>query len=236
MAAGRRGVLITRPEPGASVTAERVAALGYLPVLAPMLVVSSKPSIFPQASRIGAILVTSAAALPGLPTRLNGVTLLAVGDATAEAARRAGFTDVASASGDAAALASLVAVRCKPDGPPLLLASAERQGMPLAADLRGQGFRVIRRTVYRAIPATHLSDDTRAALGNCSVSSALIFSPASGRALVHAMQRDGFSEAARQIEALAISAAAASAIDPLPWRLIRVASQPNQDELLALLT
>jgi hypothetical protein len=37
------------------------------------------------------------------------------------------------------------------------------------------------------------------------------------------------------VDALAISRRTETALAPLPWRRIRVASRPNQDELLALL-
>ena len=63
----------------------------------------------------------------------------------------------------------------------------------------------------------------------------LFFSPATARLFVRLCQRAGLAEGARHITALAISPATAAVLTPLPWARIRVASQPNQDVLLALL-
>src|SRR5438093_1296853 len=43
--AGRRKVWITRAEPGAAATAERVRALGFEPVVAPLLTLSPLPDV-----------------------------------------------------------------------------------------------------------------------------------------------------------------------------------------------
>src|SRR5690348_946173 len=86
-----RGILITRPEPGASETAGRVAMLGYQPVLAPVLTVQSRGVSLPPAERVQAILVTSGNAIPLLPDTHRHLPLLAVGEATAARACAAGF-------------------------------------------------------------------------------------------------------------------------------------------------
>ena len=106
MAGGRRCVLITRPEPGAGETAERIRQLGFEPVQAPMLRVKVLPVRLPGG--VQAILVTSGNAIAGLSEIDRSIRLLAVGDATADRARAAGFTDVTSAGGDAGDLAELV--------------------------------------------------------------------------------------------------------------------------------
>src|SRR5438270_14015034 len=93
----RRGVLITRPEPGATATADHVRTLGWAPVVAPMLTLEPRRARLPAASGLQAVLVTSASALPALPSVLHDVRLFAVGDATAMAARRHGFAEVSSA-------------------------------------------------------------------------------------------------------------------------------------------
>ncbi len=180
--------------------------------------------------------MTSGNALPGLPAQLHGVRLLAVGDATAERARAAGFRDVGSAGGDAAALDELVARSCAERGAPLLLACGAGQGMALQTRLRGRGFRVLRRVTYAAHPMRHLPEPARAALRQGDVAAALFFSPASASAFAAALRRAGQVEALRAVVAAAISQAAAGPLAPLPWRDIRVASRPNQDELLACLS
>jgi uroporphyrinogen-III synthase len=230
-----RGVLITRPEPGASETARRVAAAGWEPVLAPMLELHPRPAQLPDPARLQAVLVTSASAVPQLPPAFHRVPIFAVGDATAKAAKRKGFADVASAEADAAALLRLVERRCRPAGGPLLLAVGAGQALPLLADLQAVGFRVHRRAVYAARPVRGLPREAREAMRAGTIAAALFFSPATGRAFERLM-RGELRRAVAQSDAIVISAAVALAIDPLPWRRIRVASRPTQEQLLALLT
>ncbi len=227
-------MLVTRPQPGAGETATRLLAMGFAPVLAPMLAVTPRPlttTLRPQA-----VLITSGNALASLPVALHGVTLLTVGDATASRARAAGFVDIHSAGRDAAALADLTARLCRPAGPPLLLASGEGQGQDLASDLRGRGFRVVRRVAYAARPVAALPDDARNALAAGTLRAALFFSPLTARVFMNALQHDRLAAAVAGMEALAISRATETALRPLPWLRIRVASSPTQDELLTLLS
>jgi uroporphyrinogen-III synthase len=182
---------------------------------------------------VQAVVVTSANAPPALPREFHARPLLAVGDATAAAARGAGFRFVHSAGADAVALGALSARICAPGGQKLLLASGEGQGMALAADLRQRGFRVVRRCVYAAVPAPVMPAPALAALAAGRVTHALFFSAASARAFVSLMR--GRQELAAGVEALAIAPGTATALTVMPWRRIRVASHPNQDELLALL-
>ena len=136
----RRGA-VTRPEPGASETAGRVAAMGLSPVVAPLLMIEHLPCKLPEPTELSAVLVTSGNAVPALPPGWHGVRLFAVGDATARQARHAGFASVESADGDGDALAALVARRVPPGAGPILLASGEGQGEALAEALRRAWFR-----------------------------------------------------------------------------------------------
>ncbi|MDE2333668.1 MAG: uroporphyrinogen-III synthase, partial [Rhodospirillales bacterium] len=131
-------VLVTRPVDQAAQTARRLRAMGHAPLLAPALAIEAR-RLAPVA-RVQAVLVTSANALASLPEPLRQHRLLAVGDATAGRARAAGFTDVASAGRDAAALAALATRLLDPAAGPVLLAVGEGHGVTLAAALRDAGF------------------------------------------------------------------------------------------------
>ncbi|HEY7580772.1 MAG TPA: uroporphyrinogen-III synthase [Acetobacteraceae bacterium] len=235
MTDGGRGILITRPEPGASETAARVAALGHRPVLAPLLAVQNRNVPLPPPERVQAILVTSGNAIPSLPPSYRHLPLLAVGEATAARGRAAGFTQVNSADGDARALAALAVRSCDPQADPLLVVSGRGQGQGLAAALREGGFRVVRRTVYAAVPVGALPDEARHAVHTGSVEAVLLFSAETARQCVRLLRAARLRDAARSIEALAISQPTAMALRALPWRRIRVADRPNQDALLAML-
>ncbi len=223
--------MVTRPEPGASETARRLRALHRDPIIAPLLHI--RPLALAPFGDVGAVLVTSGNAVPFLPASLHGAPLLAVGHATADRARSAGFTQVASADGDAAALAELTRRACTP-GAALLFATARGQGAPLAAALRAHGFVVRRRAVYAARPAVRMPVAATRALRDASLGAALFLSAETARAFVRLLPPP-LHPALAEVEALAIGQPAADALCVLPWRRVRVSAKPTQDSLLALL-
>jgi uroporphyrinogen-III synthase len=228
-------VLITRPEPGASATAARVAALGFLPITAPLLRIRPLAPRLPDAAALQAVLVSSANALPGLPNPYRRRPLYVVGDATAARARALGFCPVTSAAGDASALAALVGRACRPAAGPLLLATGARQGERLAASLRAQRFTVLRRTLYAARPVGRLPVAARAALAAGRLAAALFFSAETASAFARLVTAARLNAALPEIAALAIGPAAAAALSPLPFRFVRVALRPTEEALLAML-
>lgn len=225
------GILITRPEPGASETAARVAELGLAPVLAPCLVVEARRARLPE--RADAVLVPSGNALPALPASLHPIPLLAVGDATAARARRAGFTDVRSADGDAAALIVLARATL-PAGSALLLACGLGQSKALASGLREAGFRVHRRAVYAARPAAALAPEAAEALRTGRVRAALFLSAETARAFVRLLPL-ALRPHLGHVDAIAIGRPAADALGALPWRRVRVSVRPTLDSVLGLI-
>ena len=235
----RTGVLITRPgnegpADGAAETARRVAALGFAPVMAPVLRIAGLPVRLGDPAGVRAVLLTSGNALPALGAVWHPVPVLAVGDATAARARAAGFATVESAGRDAAALAGLVAARCRP-GDVLLLPTARGEGLALARTLRDAGFVVRRRAVYAALPQARLPAEAVAALAAGTVRAALFFSPGAAGGFARLLRGAVPASCLAAVEALALSPAVAAPLAPLPWRRLRVADRPTQDALLTLL-
>ncbi len=214
-----------------------MAGLGLVPVLAPTIRILPRTLDLSGIGRLQAILVTSGNSLATLPAMLHATPLLAVGDATAGRARAAGFWRVSSAGRDAAALAETVTLACDPSRGKLLQLSGEGVGLGLLAALRGRGFQVVRRVAYAARAASSLPPDAWAALTRRELHAALFFSPATAQAFVRMVQRRGpeATMSLASVTAIAISPTTAAALTLLPWKDIRVASRPNQDELLAWL-
>ncbi len=229
------GVLITRPAEGAERTARAVERMGLVPIIAPVLAIAPLPARLPPAASVQAVLVTSGNALAALGTAFHGRKLLAVGDATAARARAAGFADVASAAGDAAALAEVVRGCCTPGAGALLLPTARGEGQWLARRLRAAGFTVLRRAVYAALPHGSLSAAARTALERKAVGAALFFSAATARSFTNLLLAAMPGECLKAVDAMAISPAVAEPLSVLPWRRVRVAARPSQDALLTLL-
>jgi uroporphyrinogen-III synthase len=227
-------VLITRPEPAAEETARRVAALGLRPVVAPLLVIQQMPACLPEDA--AAVLITSGNAVSSLPGWARTRPIFVVGDATAARARAAGFSCVHSAGGDAADLAALVGRMIPADAAGrLLLLTGRDQGTALAERLRAQGREVSRCEVYEAAPVPTLAGSAAAALRSGSLRAVLIFSAETARQFVRLVVEAGLQTSVRKTDGCAISPAAGMALEPLPWRRIRIATRPTQDEMLALL-
>lgn len=222
-------VLITRPEPGASDTAARLASLGYASIIAPFLQIEQLHPRLPR--RAQACLITSANAIHCLP---SGIPIFAVGDATAARARAVTSFPVHSAAADATALAALVALTCTPAQGPLLLLSGHRQGLTLAAELRMHGFQVTRRTVYRAISPRIFPPNAAQAIRAHIVDRVLFFSPETARAFVR-LAPVSLRPELSQIKALTLSPAISRAVADLPWRSITTAEHPTQEMLMRLL-
>lgn len=240
MASGQRngsadGVLVTRPAEAAADTASRLQARGWRPVFAPVAEIDRIGVELPPVEDIQAVLVTSANALTMLPPAYTRLPLLAVGDATAARARDLGFSLTRSASGDALALAALVVKTCAPSRGVLLHVCARNAPDLLTSTLAGSGFEIMRREIYVARATARLPEAARQELARGTVAAALFFSPATARRFIALFHHDMSTEAVENVTAIAISSIAAEALAPLPWRRIRVASKPNQDELLAQL-
>lgn len=216
-------VLVTRPDPGAAETAAACAALGWVPVLAPALLLRPCPPMaLPPAQ---ALLLPSRAAARALPP--VAMPVLAVGEGTAAEARARGFADVRGAGGDAAALAEAASASLDPAAGPLLLAVGRGYGAELAAALRGRGFRVLRRVVYAAAPAGALPEPACEALAAGRVAAALFTSPRGARITIALLRQAGLADAARGIRAIAISPRIAQALAVLPWASIETTPRPD---------
>ena len=226
-------VLVTRPHPGAAETATRLKARGMVPVVAPVLTIVRRALLPPV--NVAATLLSSRNAIAACGPALFGRPAFTVGDATAAAARAAGFRHVASADGDGLALATLVAASLSPDAGTLFLPVAQRQGQALAAALRARGYRVVRRVAYQAVGVPALPPEAEMALRGGQATAALFFSGETSRHFVRLVKAAGLADALRAVEAVSISPRAAVALKELPWRRIHVASKPNQEAMLALL-
>ncbi|EKN01379.1 MULTISPECIES: uroporphyrinogen-III synthase [Acidocella] len=219
-------LLVTRPEPGASATVQRLAGMGHEPTALPCLAITQRPARLPP--HPAALIVTSGQAVPSLPARLHGVPVFCVGDATAAKLREAGFTRVESAQGDAEALATLVIAR-QVQGLHVLTVG-ERHGQKLAAELRAAGLSVLRRRVYTVSPLRVMPAAIRAALSTGHFEGALFYSAETARAFAR-LQPDGTAG----MRAYALSQNVAKGLQGLPWAAILIARAPTEADLMALL-
>jgi uroporphyrinogen-III synthase len=233
--------LVTRPVEDAAPVVRALEMRGVGAVVAPLLAIVREGEAVRRISDalIGAqaVLFTSAngARIFATASARRELPVFAVGDASAAAARIAGFRSVASAGGDVEDLARLVTSRLSPQrGAVVHVAGSELAG-DLAGMLSEAGFSVRRAVVYAAVQAEALPAAAAAALGAGEVELALFFSPRTATGFVKLAAAAGLAEACRGVTALALSPAVAAALAALPWRVVRVAAAPTQQALLAAL-
>jgi uroporphyrinogen-III synthase len=230
-------LIVTRPEPDASRTAEALTRLGHEPILSPMLDVVLEPDAAIPDRTFQAVLVTSSNAVRSLAAhkqraRLQAVPLLAVGDHTAVQAKRAGF-DARSAGGALEDLLGRVAQDLMPATGPLLYAAGEAQAGDLVGRLREIGFEADVAVLYRAEPRTHLASAAAAALrrGDAGV---LLYSRRSAEAFAAAVRAEGLTPLKAEVACYCLSEAVAEPIADVCSGRILVAARPDQLSLFAL--
>jgi len=226
-------VLITRPEREAATLAQVLRSRGHEAVIAPLFhlqVLHPPPGFADMLAAAQAILITSANGARALAeaTELRSKPVLAVGDTTAATAEGLGFTNVASASGDAAALSDLARRRLDPGAGPLVHVS----GADIAAEIAPEGFEVKRVVLYEAREAETLPDSARAALEARAVDVVTFFSPRASRLFVRLVGKARLDEACRPVRAIAISPAAVQPLAALPFAATVAAERPTRQAVL----
>jgi uroporphyrinogen-III synthase len=212
-------IWITRAEPGASRTAERLRELGHDALNAPVLEVHPLPAAI-DLGGVGALAFTSANGVRAFADlcRDRGLPVFAVGDTTAQAARAAGFDMVVSAEGDVDALGrAIVAAEGRLAGAVLHPGARDPAGDLVGALTKaGMAARAIAVYETRVLPVTVPP----------GAEGVLVHSPKAAAAIAGA--------AVGALAAYCISSAAAAPLAGAVKRLT-VAAEPDETHLLALL-
>lgn len=214
-----RRVAILRPEPGNAATTARLYEAGLDPLPLPLFTVRPLDWVAPEARAFDGLLLTSANALRhggANLTALLDLPVLAVGQATAAAARTAGFTVAQTGSTDVADL-----LRDTPGFARLLW-------------LTGRDRTAIEHPALAAIVPIYASEPIALAVadaGQLEGGVVLIHSARAGVQLAAELARHRIPLAAIRIAA--ISRKAAIAAGP-GWRSIAIAASPDDDALIAV--
>ena len=209
-----RAVLVLRPEPGASATVAKARERGLNAIAVPLFEIEPVGWDLPATGQFDGLLLTSANAVRSAGEQLRELRILpayAVGEATADAARDAGF-DIA-ATGDAGVDRLLASIDADLK---LLHLCGEDRRPPSAAHQQIESV-----VVYRAKPIR--APDLRAS--------------ANGVALIHSPRAGGrFAELVDDRASVAIAAISRAAADAAGkgWAEVELAKEPNDDALLAL--
>jgi len=228
--------LVTRPRAEAEALAALLARCGVESVIEPMIEIAEHGAALPDLAGVQAILCTSANGARALARASceRGVPVFAVGDATAAAARVAGFAEVDSAGGAVDDLVRRVVRRLRPEAGKLLHVAGSEIAGDLAGSLGAAGFAVERAVLYEARASKALSRATARMLGSGEIGLALFFSPRSAVIFARLAEAAGIGDGLVATVAVSISRAADAALGPLPFRDRLIAAAPAQAALLAL--
>lgn len=238
-------VLVTRPAEAGEKTAAKLRALGHEPVLLPM----SAPVRHPEKALAGlalphaAIAITSAEAVRTLSEVTNRLVpfladpVFAVGPASADAARRLGFTNVVAAAGDGAALAASVNAHLReaePGGLLLYLAGTPRApGFEIS--LAENGIEVTVAECYEMIPVDDAQAKLRRIFESGRIDVILLYSAETAKRFFAAVRTSDADQMIRHIHFCCLSRNVLHAIPAEFRERALVAAAPDETALLALL-
>lgn len=228
-------VLVTRPEPGASRTALRLAEAGYQPVVVPLSeIVPLEPQVATGAFQ--AVAISSANATRHAPNalvaRLAGLPVFAVGDASAVAAREAGFANIHSSAGSAAELARDIAAGVRRPARIAYLCGRVRRDA-LESELSEAGFEVTAIETYDTRIRTPSGQEVTG-LDTAPIAAALVYS-AEAAAALSGLAKSHSATIFRDTTFIAISERVAERLIAVaPGRVISAVT-PDEDAMFELL-
>lgn len=223
-------ILVTRAEPGARETFERLRERQLNACLAPMLSLKLRADeLLPSMADVSGLVFTSANGVRVFANQCPDRALPAwcVGPATAMAARDAGFSAIHESAGNAEDLANYIARHATPDSRPLLhVANAAATGS-LQRRLKAHGFSVIFTPLYEMQPAAHLSQDVADQLRHAETGIVLIHS-AKGAAAFASLARPFRLE---RWHLVGISTPALAPLGSIAFAERHIARAPNESGL-----
>jgi uroporphyrinogen-III synthase len=224
-------VWVTRAEPGAGETAKRLIELGHEPLVAPLLIVRRLVDAALDLSDICALAFTSANAVRAFADLSDGrdLPVFAVGEATAAAARQAGFAQVHAGPSDVAALAAAIVERRTALHGAVLHASAAEPAGDLAGALQAAGVALRSVSLYQTVAADPPDPALRARLAEAQA--VLLHSPKAARRLASLSPALDLSGA----HLLGLSPACLAPLADMPAAGRCSVAAPNEADLLALL-
>lgn len=230
-------VLVTRPQPGATRTSERLLCSGFLPLVLPLTKIVPLDASRPKA-KFCAVAVTSASALreasDELLRPLLKVPCFVVGEATAAAARARGFETVTTGDGDGATLAQIV-IEELPSGGCLLYLTGKVRSPDFEQSLRKSAIHFRCSLTYDTVSVSYTTEFLHDFFAQKRIDSCLIYSRWGAELFASLASRP---ELVQNFDNTAIFCLSQRIADVLTdWKQGRVyaASKPDEGALLQLM-
>ncbi|MFN4353988.1 uroporphyrinogen-III synthase [Parvibaculum sp.] len=232
-------LLVTRPERESQALAAELRARGHEVTIAPLLSIRYLDGVSLPKRDWQALLVTSANGARALgriaEADLKRIPVLAVGEASAAAARAEGFANVRAAEGDVHTLDALAARVLDPAKGPLFHAAGSVLAGDLKAMLEARGFEVERLALYEA-EKQDLPQDVLDALKDGQIGGVLFFSPRTAGQFAALIRAAGLPSSLGGVTAYCLSAAVAGELAGLGFRTVQIAAEPSLKSLTALIS
>jgi uroporphyrinogen-III synthase len=166
----------------------------------------------------------------------RNVPILAVGAATAEEARRGGFSNVSIADGNGTnGIVSALSRLDKSDPRPLLHVSGTDTAGDLQYAARQLGLRLERAQLYRAHAVEAFSLATTEAIARQAIDAVMFFSPRTASIFCNLATRAGLDTRLDGIWACAISSNTARSLSAITFRKVLVAEDSSAQAMIDLL-
>lgn len=235
-------LIVTRPEPSASVTAGKLRAMGHNVCVSPVLEIQSTGEAMPLGN-FTCLIATSTNALKvleqqGIDEELLQIPLFVVGDHTAINARQIGFEKVFSASGNAQNLIELLENAIKNSdiatGMTLYICGADITDKFTDA-LQKSGLQYQRWANYKANLVDQLTDKTVELLCSGIPVGVLLYSARSAHQFIDCMDAFNTSQTFENITFFTISQKVANALGADAIKKCEVAEKPDEVSLFELI-
>jgi len=230
-------ILVTRPQPDATATAQRLEAIGITPVIAPVLTMRPLPCVLPRPDAVAALAVTSANALRALAHHAAlgpyfDLPLFAIGDRTAQLAMDLGFTSVVSANGGLTELVDAIAATRF--AKPIFYPAPRHQAGDLGKLLAPTGQEVVVARVYDMVAAHALPDAGLQALTRGDLDAVLLYSRRTAEIFATLAEPVLTPPERERLFMLCLSEAVAAPLLERRFPRIGLAEHPSEDAMIAL--
>lgn len=230
-------MLVTRPEPDAQATGDRLAALGIASEVAPLLTRQVLDFNLPALSGFAALAVTSTNALRALEEKgilpsLTHLPVYAVGDRTAHEARSLGFAEVISAGGTFERLSTVLAL-ARLEGPVFYPAGRHLSG-DLAHALAPHGIMVVTATVYDMVAELDFPADVMARIESGEIVAALIYSRRTAEIFASLLSDRLAAARKRELALFCLSENVAQPLIESHFTRVHLADRPDEEAMMSL--
>lgn len=230
-------VLVTRPEPDATMVAKELRSRGHDPLIAPLVDVVEYQYSLPKAQQISACIVTSRNGIRALSraTDYRKFLLYVVGSGTEEEAKANGYTKIIVGPGDASGLCKKICKELSPDEGPLIHISGMHVSYDICDELSRYGYDAERIVLYDIKPKPELPYVAAKAFREKELDAILLFSPRIAHIFVKLVCDAGLQENAIHFDVFCLSRNVAETVRKLNWRKVYISKAPNQISILSLL-